>query len=326
MFRLKKLASIIIPVYNVEPFLRKCLDSVINQTYENIEILIVDDGSTDHSGKICNDYSVDSRVTVFHQVNGGLSAARNTALNHSNGEYLFFVDSDDFVSPTFVSDAVTVLEKEDSDIVIFNYTEAGMTNEEKNVYSKIANLTAYEIKQKIISDDIGNYVWNKAYRKFLFSKLRFPEGEWFEDLAVMDQLFMQAKKISMLNKSLYFYRIQNTSYLHKRTFNPSRDLLKIKRLYGRLPLALSLNDIKLYQNIQAKILDGAIELTYLNYFCEELDTNEIKFLEYLLHQQYEKTVLTQIGQKVRIMHWLILHIPSFAQLLGRSRYKRKCKD
>ncbi|MBQ7417202.1 MAG: glycosyltransferase family 2 protein [Acidaminococcaceae bacterium] len=323
---MKKLASIIIPVYNVEPFLRKCLDSVINQTYENIEILIVDDGSTDQSGKICNDYSVDSRVTVFHQVNGGLSAARNTALNHANGEYLFFVDSDDFVSPTFVSDAVTVLEKEDSDIVIFNYTEAGMTNEEKNVYSKIANLTAYEIKQKIISDDIGNYVWNKAYRKFLFSKLRFPEGEWFEDLAVMGQLFMQAKKISMLNKSLYFYRIQNTSYLHKRTFNPSRDFLKIKRLYGRLPLALSLNDIKLYQNLQAKILDGAIELTYLNYFCEELDTNEIKFLEYLLHQQYEKTVLTQIGQKVRIMHWLILHIPSFAQLLGRSRYKRKCKD
>ena len=323
---MKKLASIIIPVYNVEPFLRKCLDSVINQTYENIEILIVDDGSTDQSGKICNDYSVDSRVTVFHQVNGGLSAARNTALNHANGEYLFFVDSDDFVSPTFVSDAVTVLEKEDSDIVIFNYTEAGMTNEEKNVYSKIANLTAYEIKQKIISDDIGNYVWNKAYRKFLFSKLRFPEGEWFEDLAVMGQLFMQAKNISMLNKSLYFYRIQNTSYLHKRTFNPSRDFLKIKRLYGRLPLALSLNDIKLYQNLQAKILDGAIELTYLNYFCEELDTNEIKFLEYLLHQQYEKTVLTQIGQKVRIMHWLILHIPSFAQLLGRSRYKRKCKD
>ncbi|MBQ8492382.1 MAG: glycosyltransferase family 2 protein [Acidaminococcaceae bacterium] len=226
---MKKLASIIIPVYNVEPFLRKCLDSVINQTYENIEILIVDDGSTDQSGKICNDYSVDSRVTVFHQVNGGLSAARNTALNHANGEYLFFVDSDDFVSPTFVSDAVTVLEKEDSDIVIFNYTEAGMTNEEKNVYSKIANLTAYEIKQKIISDDIGNYVWNKAYRKFLFSKLRFPEGEWFEDLAVMGQLFMQAKKISMLNKSLYFYRIQNTSYLHKRTFNPSRDFLKIKR-------------------------------------------------------------------------------------------------
>ena len=100
MFRLKKLASIIIPVYNVEPFLRKCLDSVINQTYENIEILIVDDGSTDQSGMICNDYSVDSRVTVFHQANRGLSAARNTALNHSNGEYLFFVDSDDFVSPT----------------------------------------------------------------------------------------------------------------------------------------------------------------------------------------------------------------------------------
>ena len=87
---MKKLASIIIPVYNVEPFLRKCLDSVINQTYENIEILIVDDGSTDQSGMICNDYSVDSRVTVFHQANRGLSAARNTALNHAKGEYLFF--------------------------------------------------------------------------------------------------------------------------------------------------------------------------------------------------------------------------------------------
>ena len=323
---MKKLASIIIPVYNVEPFLRKCLDSVINQTYENIEILIVDDGSTDQSGMICNDYSVDSRVTVFHQANRGLSAARNTALNHAKGEYLFFVDSDDFVSPTFVSDAVTVLEKENSDIVIFNYTETGMRNEEKNIYNQIEKLSAYEIKQRIISDDIGNYVWNKAYRRFLFLKLRFPEGEWFEDIAVMDQLFVQAKHISRLNKSLYFYRIQNTSYLHRRTFDPSRDYLKIRRLYGRLQLALSLNDNKLYQKLQAKILDSAIELTYLNYFCEELDTKERKFLEHILSQHYEETVLTQLSKKVSIMYWLILHMPSLAKFWGKSHYKRKCKD
>lgn len=94
-----KLASIIIPVYNVEPYLKECLNSVLNQSYKNLEILIVDDGSTDNSGLICDSYCYDPRVTVFHQPNSGVSVARNTALDHASGEYIFFVDSDDFIHP-----------------------------------------------------------------------------------------------------------------------------------------------------------------------------------------------------------------------------------
>ena len=146
---MKELASIIIPVYNVELYLKECIDSLLNQTYKNIEILIVDDGSTDNSGKICDSYCRDPRVTVFHQSNAGVSVARNFALDQANGEYVFFVDPDDFVEPDFISCSIASLEEKNADLVIFSHTELFENSIKKIVPTKSLGLNTLEIKKKL---------------------------------------------------------------------------------------------------------------------------------------------------------------------------------
>lgn len=204
------LISVIVPVYNVEPYLRQCLDSIVNQTYPNIEILIVDDGSPDHCGEICDEYAKkDSRIIVIHQENAGLSAARNAALDIARGEYIMFVDSDDWVEPTFCEKALEMVLEYQVNMVIFGYSKIykNMSEDAKTSHPRMMN-SAEAIRHISLNDEpsVCNAVWNKIYHKRLFKHLRFPLGMIAEDGAVQYKLLHQSGIVYVLDQTLYNYR------------------------------------------------------------------------------------------------------------------------
>lgn len=318
-----KLASIIIPVYNVEPYLKECLDSVLNQNYKNLEILVVDDGSTDQSGSICDSYCYDPRVIVFHQPNGGPSVARNTALNHASGEYIFFVDSDDFIQPDMVSKAVASLEENNADIVIFGHIEIYGNGHEEIRFPNDPGLSTIEIQKRLISDEMENYSCNKAFRSYLWKDRRFPTGIRFEDLATIPHVAKSAKKIVTLHELLYYYRIHDSSYIHAQKYNPTHDYLMIKVLRSLEPLALSMNDPQVTAHLRGKILYTSIKLVMRNYYLNALCPEDALSVEEYIKKDWDDAVLQQLDPYVSLQRWLMIHAPHLARWYGKYRYQWK---
>lgn len=231
------LISVIIPVYNVESFLRQCVDSVLRQTYSNLEIILVDDGSLDNSGAICDSYAtIDSRIKVIHKINGGLSAARNAGLDVFQAEYVMFVDSDDIVHPRFVE--LLFNQIHNVDLVFCRYSTFQET--EVPVFSEIEshpglkmegvkllkNLRSFEYPASVIS-------WNKLYRAFLWNELRFPIGKIHEDEFVVHHLLDKVHELIFVSTPLYYYRQRNSS-LMSTVANSRKSLLnKMEAFYER---------------------------------------------------------------------------------------------
>ena len=214
LYKDNSLISVVIPVYNVEKYLRQCLESVINQSYKNLEILVVDDGSTDKSGSICDEYAKrDKRIHVYHTANHGLSAARNYALDRATGDYIAFLDSDDWLE----ADAYSILLKEvlrtGTDIIHFrfyqefaNKTVVSSSSTKRFVVEGDALIKAILLDKKV-SDD----VWDKFYKADLFQTIRYPEGRIFEDKSTTYQLVRQAARLVYLPDCLIHYRNRNNS-------------------------------------------------------------------------------------------------------------------
>lgn len=214
------LISVIIPVYNVEKYLKRCMDSVLKQTYSNIEIIIVDDGSKDTSGSLCDEYGKkDSRITVFHKENGGLSSARNFGLERVSGNYVCFIDSDDFIHENYISFMYDKIIKNDADICYCKSTkftdDVQIKNEIENEKTVVIEKEE-AIKQLLLNDGIiKNYIHLALYKKTLFDNIRFPEGSNFEDIATTYKILDASKKIIVNNKTLYYYFINNDGITQK---------------------------------------------------------------------------------------------------------------
>lgn len=212
----RSLVSIIIPVYNVNPYLEEALDSVIKQTYENLEIIIIDDGSTDGSSEICDMYAArDERITVIHQENRGISNARNAGLDVMHGEYVAFLDPDDALFENYVEELLhaALLEKTDITIGIYtchqtigklNYkgTEMKAPSFDAGVYDRIDALRA------LVDGRLNMAVWNKLYHANLWTDIRYPDGQVFEDVVTTFRVFDQAASICFINKPLYMKRVR----------------------------------------------------------------------------------------------------------------------
>lgn len=198
---MKPIISIIIPVYNVKAYVGKCLNSIKRQKYENLDIIIVDDGSTDESGKICDEFvKNETRARVFHKKNGGLSDARNYGIKKAKGEIIAFVDSDDFVQEEFISAMYENMVENNVDVVVCGYD---LIKPKKEMMSGKAATIKLLTKQ----ENVDIVAWNKLYKKSLFvnNNLWFPEGKKHEDTLVVYKILAQAKKVSYLDKSLYCY-------------------------------------------------------------------------------------------------------------------------
>lgn len=218
-----KLISIIIPVYGVEKYLEKCIDSILYQTYKNLEIILVDDGSKDMCPKICDEYEKkDSRIKVIHKVNGGLSSARNEGLKIAKGEYIGFIDSDDFVEKNMFELLLKTAVEKNSDIVICGYNmvdengkELGncLINSNKEIFAISRFDSQNNYFEKKGERGIYTVAWNKLYKKQIVSDLVFPEGKIHEDEATSYKLLYKGENIQYINKPLYNYLIRSDSIM-----------------------------------------------------------------------------------------------------------------
>ncbi len=213
---MEELISIIVPVYNVKEYLEKSVKSIINQTYKNIEIILVDDGSTDGSDKLCDKLAkIDNRIKVIHKINGGVSQARNVGIDIAKGEYISFVDSDDFVTQDFCETLYNVLKENDADIssvkfrmIRENGEKIYENGEDKDKLVPIKT-KVYEgndiIKETLLMKSFKSYACTKLYKKEIFEKHRFKENINYEDLLFNYEVMKNTKKVAYINKECYLY-------------------------------------------------------------------------------------------------------------------------
>ncbi len=217
------LISVIIPVYKVERYLDKCVNSVLSQTYTNLEIFLVDDGSPDNSGMMCDKYARDdSRVKVIHKKNGGLSDARNAAIDVATGEWLTFIDSDDYVAPDYVDTLYTLVSEKKcmlgvSCLCMFFEGEEPVIKTDKKYYEYYEKCDA--LRLMFYQEKMDNMACGKIYHRSLFaSGIRFPYGLIYEDLATTYRLMLKSNKVAVTNKETYFY-LQRKDSLDGVVFN-----------------------------------------------------------------------------------------------------------
>ena len=220
------LVSIIVPCYNVEQYLPKCIDSILCQSYKNLEVWLVDDGSPDRCGEICDEYAnKDARVKVIHKQNGGLADARNVALDVMTGEYVVCVDSDDCISPTHIEGLYRLIEKYDAKIAINTYcaflegTEPRPAKKNDKDVVLEPGLKALEVM--FYQEHFDTSAWGKMYRADLFDGVRYPKGLLFEDLPTTYKLFLKADKVAYNGKQSYFYLLRSNS-IEGAAFSPKK--------------------------------------------------------------------------------------------------------
>ena len=217
--------SVIIPVYNVEQYLEYCIQSILSQDYNNLEIILVDDGSTDLSPEMCDEYGKkDARIKVIHKENEGQAIARNTGVRELTGDYFTFVDSDDYIRSDYISSMLKCAMEDQSDMVICGYTKTAQDLD----YSKTVNektgkriLNREELQYEMLSRKLPMYVCGKLYKKDLLPGIHFPEGRLFEDVAVSWEVSRFVNRATFINDVMYFYRQRagstvNAIYKHSR--------------------------------------------------------------------------------------------------------------
>lgn len=278
------LISVIVPVYKVENYLNRCIDSILNQTYRNLEVILVDDGSPDNCPSICEEYAKkDNRIKVIHQENGGLSSARNTGLTVASGELITFVDSDDWVANDMYQILYDTMTSQDADIVECNYFAVNEKTSEKSVPVK-ENLIYYNddgLKALFLDKNIKSYVWNKLYKRNTIGDTTFPVGRSYEDTYTTYKFFSKAKKIVSINQPLYFYNIRSGSI--SRNFSPDLFLGIFQQYVDYSSYSKDFNEL-----LQARVIRRGIVTT----------------IEYI--KEKERKNARQIAKKVKTVQKLFL--------------------
>ena len=211
--------SFIVPVYNVETYLPKCIESILDQTFNDIEIILIDDGSTDNSGNICDKYQIqDSRIQVIHQNNQGISHTRNIGIEQAKGKYISFIDSDDFVSNNYTEILLKAINR-DTEIDI-SFCEYYIVKDDLSVvHTMNSSDMIYDNETGIYllcqDKEIKNYVWGKLFKKELFASIRFPEDRnMCEDMAILYKVFYLARKIYHIQTPAYYYQVRTDSSIN----------------------------------------------------------------------------------------------------------------
>lgn len=275
---MKPKVSIVVPIYNMERYLEKCINSILKQTLSNIELILVNDGSTDKSGELCDRYAqIDKRIKVIHKENGGVSSARNAGLQVVNGDYIGFVDPDDYIdeqmykalynqaihdfSSIVLCDFYTVSE----DGQLLNHTDKDENNEKSKQYTNIEALKEMFNIEKVYN--LGTEVnpkWiimcNKIFSRNLFKELRFVENRIYEDEYIAHELLYRSKKVSYIPKKYYYY-VQRENSLSNFSFN----MKKFERIYALKQRADFFKEKGLYE-LHYKTLKGLMDSFFWNYY------------------------------------------------------------
>ena len=228
---IKELVSVIVPVYKVESYLDKCIKSIISQSYTNLEIILVDDGSPDKCPEMCDNWAKkDDRIKVIHKENGGIADARNSGLAAATGAYICFVDSDDYIDREFVKTLYNLIIHCHTDIAAVSFKEVIKDELIEKVPEK-GDIRIFDgedsIRELFSNDTYANYLWNKIYKRELFDNVKFPVNRKMEDLAVIYKLLIVTKRMAFSTQPLYFYYQREDSILHKRDRNFYKDKFEL---------------------------------------------------------------------------------------------------
>ena len=214
------LISIIIPVYNGEKYLRPCIDSILNQTYQHWELLLIDDGSPDSSGAICDEYASDPRISVVHKENGGQASARNQGVAMAKGEYISFVDCDDWLETDMYESMLQTMQAQQAEIIICGYTEEYKERQKKvHADGEMVVYEATEAVKLVLQGKIGSYLWSMLFRREVVQEL-MPDLNPYEDHATIFKWISHAHRVVVLHQAFYHYRQLESSSLH--SYNPKK--------------------------------------------------------------------------------------------------------
>lgn len=301
VINMKDLISVVVPVYNVENYVKECLDSILGQSYGNLQIIIVNDGSTDQSGKICEDYiKNDLRVEYIYQENRGLSAARNTGISRAKGKYICFVDSDDYIDFRYIECLYRGLKSCNADLCMCEYIRDG--NFEHTSLSELQYdiHNGKEMMRKYFSFDIlfMNVAWNKLYKKEVFLEEKFPEGMLYEDFVLNAHVMYKCEKIAVCHQKLYHYRRTDNSITISKFTEKKLDVLKQienrmlffeeigeKEIYNRFLQEYEVMNLKYYYRCKKNDIPNKLSICcelrkkYKSYFLSTIKAKENKLLK-----------------------------------------------
>lgn len=326
---MNEVISVIVPIYNVEQYLDKCINSILNQTYKNIEVILVDDGSPDNCGRICDNYSKkDSRIKVIHKENGGLSDARNVGIDNANGKYICFVDSDDYIENRYIELLYKAIKENNVDIAQCGIKKI---SDDEILIENIGYKNDGVKKSKKMLEDLYTtnweniVVWNKMYLRELFDNIRFPKGKIHEDEYTTYKILYKTENVAILNKCLYNYR-QNVDSITGKKFNMKRlDILE--GLKERVNFFEINNEKKLYM-LSLKLYIKKLRECYSNVKMYINDSKNIQQKIIREHNEYSKKLfkLKNISLKSRIKTKIFFISPSiFYKLVKLKKDTLKVK-
>lgn len=295
----RALVSVVVPVYNVEQYLDQCVQSICDQSYDNLEIILVDDGSTDSSGKMCDQWgSRDGRIKVIHKSNGGLSDARNVGIKSARGEYLCFIDSDDLVTEDLISHLYQIMNEYSAGIgacgIAHLYDSRELTIKPD---WQVRLLTADEaICEMLYQTSFLVPAWGKLYKRECFENIRFPVGMRFEDVAIMGDLFDVAGKIAFSSKQGYIYRHRANSITTSKFSPNDLDIVKIADKY-----------LRRYEEPKSKLQRAAVAFTVTSYLRVCLNAPD--------DEKY-RNVVTDCEEYIK-QHWVEVALDSHARKKAR---------
>ena len=281
------LISIIVPVYNVEQYLDRCITSIRNQTYRNIEIILVNDGSTDCSGSICEKYKeMDSRVKVIHQKNAGPSEARNKALYIASGKSITFIDADDYVADDYIMYLYDLLTKNDADVACCNteiFEKDVIVKQKKKKKEYVMNLEE-ALCEMLYEKNFSNSVWGKLYKKEVLLGITFPKGKIFEDMYTTYKILLKSNRIVYGNIKKYYYMkhknsIMSTTKFHDRMHVIDAENELIDCMREKYPIVLKAAYAKLFASSIVCLSNFELDTKY-EVYKEDINTlwNNIKDL------------------------------------------------
>lgn len=319
------LVSIIIPLYNVEQFLRCCLDSVVFQTYENLEIILMDDGSTDESGKICDEYANrDNRIKVFHQKNGGQALARNNALRYVHGDFIIYIDSDDIITDNHVEHLVKLRNRYGADIVQCEMVKFVKENripllqkkdrKQKEKCEEVME-TSEALRQFFYQKKFTASPWGKLIKRELMNNLEFPVGIGYEDLAVIYKVIGAAKKTVYSTKVCYYYRQHHNSTMHMKFSDKKIDRIRIaEQFLDYMKLKYPENHMAVYTRYDLAQMQLLMELPF------DRKYKNVKEIAYNNLKRTRKIVLhdKEAPKKIKMMVRASYFGPTLLMLLGKG--------
>lgn len=306
----KELISIIVPIYNVEKYLEECIESLILQDYENIEIILVDDGSQDKSKKICDKYAEKhSNIKTYHKENGGLSDARNYGIKKANGKYICFVDSDDFVKSDYISSMYDNLKKHNVQISACGYSYCYLNGE-------IINRNFQNIEERYDKDEAQIYMsligyfnvvaWNKLYDKKLFDDIEFPKGKTSEDMFIMYKIIEKAGSIYYSSKEKYLYRQREGSITKNIIRNNSINIDGIEAAKEVYTYFKNNNRIKVLPYIARLVIFQTIGV-YNAILCRNYDKNKMRELRKEAKELKKEMTYDKLSKSRKIQLYIFLH-------------------